>query len=244
MSKVIPIEPGHGTHPRTDESLATLVLRALDPQKPLCNHVNRDAGQILFCAGEQSSRVLILLDGQVKLSVDSADGKRLIIRIAEPEEILGLASAVAQMTHEMTAETIRFCRFVSLQRDVFQDILKSNPRALAAAARELGMDYNHACRRLEMLGGTPSASARLARMLLEWCESGRQTGLGMRIHIGFSHREIGEFIGATRETVSRALGEFERRNLIQIRGSVFTITNLKLLEGCAGIQAFKSGRPA
>jgi CRP/FNR family transcriptional regulator len=243
MSKVISIDPVLSKAATADESLTTLVLQGLDPHKAMYSHVNREAGQMLFCAGEQSSGVLILLDGQVKLSMDSADGKRLILRIAEPEEILGLPSALTGMPHEMTAETVRYCRLVSLQRETFRGIMQSNARALAAAARELGMYYSHACKRLQMLGGTPSVSAKLARLLLEWSRDGRQAGRGVQIHLGLSHREVGEFIGATRESVSRALSQFERRNVVEVRGSVLTITNLKSLEGYAGIPVFEGDEP-
>jgi CRP/FNR family transcriptional regulator len=244
MSKVIPIEPAPSMALKADESLTSLILQGLDPQKPLYSHVNREAGQMLFRAGEQSGGVLILVDGQVKLSMDSADGKRLILRMAEPEEILGLASALTGMPHEMTAETVRYCRLVVLQRDTFRGIMQSNPRALAAAARELGMYYSHACKRLQMLGGTPSVSAKLARLLLEWSKDGRRSVRGVQIHLGLSHREVGEFIGATRESVSRALSQFERRSVLEIRGSVLTITDLKSLEGYAGIPVFERDDPA
>ena len=244
MSKVIPIEPVPKRPFRTDESLTTLVLRSLDSEKASYNHVNRDAGQTLFCEGEQSNGVLILLDGQVKLSMDSADGKRLILRIAEPEEILGLAPAFTGLPHEMTAETSCHCRLLSIQNNILHNILQGDPRALSAAARELGLYCSHACKRLQILGGSPSVTAKLARMLLEWSKSGRQTARGVQIHVRISHREVGEFIGASRETVSRALGEFERRNVIQVRGSLLTITNLKSLEGHAGVSIFENDEPA
>ena len=243
MTKVIPIEPALNNSFRMEETLASLVLRGLDPQNASYSHVNRDEGQTLFSAGEQSSGVLILLDGQVKLSTDSADGKRLILRIVGPEEILELASAFTGMPHEMTAETVCHCRLVSIRSDIFQNILQSNPPALNAVARELSLNYHYACKRLQILA-SPLVSARLARILLEWSKSGRQIAEGVQIHVRINHREVGEFIGASRETVSRVLSKFERRNVIQIRGSVLTITNLKSLEGCAGIPIFKSDEPA
>jgi CRP/FNR family transcriptional regulator len=240
MSKVISMEVASAKSPRLDDSLSTLVLQGLDSQRTPFNQLNIDAGQMLFNEGERPKCVLLLLDGQVKLSMDSADGKRMILRIAAPEEILGLASAFTGMPHELTAETITLCRFVSLQCDVFQEILHDNPRTLSAAARELAMYYSHACRRLQMLGGTPSVLAKLARMLLEWSKSGRQTTRGVQIHLGLSHREVGEFIGATRETVSRAFSEFERQRVVQIRGSLIIISNLRSLEGYAGVPIFDS----
>jgi hypothetical protein len=60
---------------------------------------------ILFLVGETPSRVLILREGQSKLSINSIGGKRLILGIARPTEILGLTSALSGDPYEVTAET-------------------------------------------------------------------------------------------------------------------------------------------
>jgi CRP/FNR family transcriptional regulator len=227
-----------------DETLASLVLRELVPHNAFYCHVNCDAGQMLFSRGERSSGVLILIDGLVKLLTDSVDGKRLTLRIVEPEEILELAPAFTGMPHEFTAEAVSHCRLVSIPSDSFRDILHRNRRALSAVALELSLNYHYACSRLQIVACTLSISARLARLLLEWSKSGPdKTARGVQIRLKFCHREIGEFIGASRETVTRTLSEFERRNVIQIRGSILTITNLQLLGSYAGISVF-SDEPA
>jgi CRP/FNR family transcriptional regulator len=237
MGRVIPIESKPGEIFRLEESLATLVLQRLNSQKA-CNHVTLGAGQTLFREGNQPRAVSILLEGQIKLSTDSADGKRLILFIAEPEAVLGLAAALTGMPYEMTAETIYPCRLMALQIDSFLDVLRSSPQALSVAARELGLHFSRACKHLQMVSGTQTVITKLARLLLEWSESGCETERGVKIHIGRSHKEIGEFIGASRESVTRTLGEFKRRNVIEVGGSLLTITNFRALEGYAGVPIF------
>ncbi len=58
------------------------------------------------------------------------------------------------------------------------------------------------------------------RSLPDWCENGRAADRGMRCCFPFTHEEIGEFIGASREMVTRILGAFKRRNLVAFHGGM------------------------
>ena len=50
-----------------------------------------------------------------------------------------------------------------------------------------------------------------------------------------THEEIGRIIGATRETVTRTLGEFKKKHLVVQHGSVLFIQNKAMLEEFAGL---------
>jgi CRP/FNR family transcriptional regulator, cyclic AMP receptor protein len=76
-----------------------------------------------------------------------------------------------------------------------------------------------------------SATHKLARLLLRWCEHhGKRTADGMRIDAGLTHEEIGQLICSSRETVTRALAEFKRKHLISLAGSSIFVNNRKALE--------------
>jgi CRP/FNR family transcriptional regulator len=66
--------------------------------------------------------------------------------------------------------------------------------------------------------------------LLDWSEGAEQTKLGTRITLPLTHEEIGEFIGSSRETVTRAFSEFKSRHLVALKGSTVTIPNREALE--------------
>ena len=63
-----------------------------------------EAREVLFEEKQNPSRVYVLLEGQVKLSMNSIDGRRLILRIAGPGELPGLTSVLSGKEYEMTAE--------------------------------------------------------------------------------------------------------------------------------------------
>ncbi len=77
--------------------------------------------------------------------------------------------------------------------------------------------------------------AKLARLLLEWCPTGQQTDHGMRLKLSLTHEEIGECIGASRETITRTLSDFRHRRLVDLRGSTLMIPSRLALETCAGM---------
>src|ERR1700746_666070 len=63
-------------------------------------------GAVLFVEGQSPRGIFVLCKGRVKFSICSTDGKTLILKIAEPGEVLGLSAAVSGKTYELTAETM------------------------------------------------------------------------------------------------------------------------------------------
>jgi len=189
--------------------------------------------QTLFEEKQMPTRVFILLEGQVKLSMNSIDGKRLILRIARPGEFLGLTSVLSGTEHEMMAETLYPCRIASLRRQDFLNFLMRYPAAYESLARGLSNDYSHACEHLRTVGLASTAPIKLARLLLEWCTFGQQTERGMRLRMTLTHGEIGECIGTSRETVTRTLSDFKHRQLVDMRGSTLMIPNRMALASYA-----------
>jgi CRP/FNR family transcriptional regulator len=193
-------------------------------------------GTVLFAEGQMPLSTYLLLRGNVKLSVNSSDGKRFIVRIANPGEILGLASALESCAHQATAETCYPCDVGSVDSSDFLRFLEEHPRALRAAANELSRDYNQACIRLRTMGVSFTVMAKLAGLLLEWSANGTETEQGTQIHMALTHAEVGQCIGAARESVTRVLHDFQQRQFIDQRGSLLTILDRPGLETCAGVR--------
>ena len=104
---------------------------------------------------------------------------------------------------------------------------------MARAMREVSLDYDRTCQRLRTLGFSYTSHAKLANLLLEWAVGVQQTVDGTRLHIALTHGELGECIGATRETVTRALSDFAHHHVIHRQGATVLIPNLRALEAYA-----------
>jgi len=187
-------------------------------------------GVVLFSEMEAAESVFVVLSGDVKLSINSRDGRRLILHIAGKGAIVGLASALSGAPYEMTAETLYPAKLGIIGRNEFLSVLLRHPEAYQTLIAELSRQFTKACDQLRTLGLSSSAPQKLARLLLDWSENGQSSEGGTRFRFSLTHQEVGEFIGATRETVTRTLSEFKSRHLIAFQGSTLTIPNKIALE--------------
>jgi len=189
---------------------------------------------MLFSEREATPGVFVVLDGEVKLSINSSDGRRLILRIAKKGEILGLDSALSGQPSEITAETLYPSRIAVISRRNFHGFLSRHPEAYKTVTEELGRQIGLACAQLRSVALSASAPEKLARLLLEFSQNGQTTEAGARFRFSLTHEEIGEFIGASRETVTRTLSVFKTRHLVNFQGSTLTIPSKTALASYAG----------
>ena len=188
------------------------------------------ANTILFTEREPASGLYVVLEGEVHVSINSTDGKRLALRIARGGEILGLSSVFSGSAYNATAETFYPSRVAYVARQTLILFLSNHPDAYQVVVEELSRKVSIACEQLRIVALSNSAPEKLARLLLEWSENGKITPEGCRVRFALTHEQIGEFIGASRETVTRTLGSFKRRRLVKFDGSMLTIPNRAALE--------------
>ncbi len=184
----------------------------------------------LFLEGHEPRGVFLLLEGLAKLSTGSSDGRTLILRIASPGEVLGLAAVLSGDPYEVTAEALHPCQVAFLRRNDFLRFVREHPEALREVTRQLTANYKDTFERLKTLGLSPTALGKLARLLLEWSATGQQTREGTRITLSLTHEEMAEVIGTSRETVTRTLSEFRQRRLVALRGATLMIPSREALE--------------
>jgi CRP/FNR family transcriptional regulator len=97
-------------------------------------------------------------------------------------------------------------------------------------AQQLGERYHAAVAEMRTIGLSHSAGEKLARFLLEWAANYPEEKGQVRIKLTLTHEEIAQMIGSSRETVTRLLADFRRRQLVQVMGSTLVIKNKSALE--------------
>ncbi|MEJ2009973.1 MAG: Crp/Fnr family transcriptional regulator [Acidobacteriota bacterium] len=196
------------------------------------------SGAVLFVEGEDPRGVFVLSTGRAKLSIGSASGKVMILRIAKPGEILGLHAVVSSSVYQATAQTIEPCHVSFVRRDEFLRFLRVYPQAALEAARQLSTSYQEACEQIRAIGLCDSARKKVAKFVLEWVENDEANQDGIRATLSLTHEEIGQLIGTSRETITRALGDFRARRWILIKGSTLIIQNKSALEDLLGYDSY------
>lgn len=189
------------------------------------------AHSTIFSEGDKARGVYVLCSGKAKLSTNSKDGKTIILKIAEEGEVLGLSATVSAIPYEISAETIEPARLNFISSRNFMAFLNEHGEACLRVAKLLSNSYQSAYEEIRSLGLSNSVSQRLAKLLLERAErenSGSNSNQ-VKFHLPFSHEEISQMIGTSRETVTRLLSDFKNKQLIQMSGATVLIPDRKAL---------------
>ena len=188
---------------------------------------------VLFVEGQEPRGVFVICNGRVKLSTNSADGKSIIVRVAEAGELLGLPGTISGKPYELTAEALEPLQTNFIRRDAFLKFLREHAEAAVRVAEMLDHIYYATLTEVRYLGLSVRASEKLARFLLDLPISTSQNNAQTRLTL--THDEIADIIGTSRETVSRLFASFKREKYIEVHGSILVFTNKpgleKLLEG-------------
>jgi CRP/FNR family transcriptional regulator len=191
-------------------------------------------GALLCIEGQPPRGVYILCTGKAKLSTTSTEGKTIILRIAEPGEVLGLSAAVSDSPYEATVETLEPTQANFISRTDFFNFLKEHPDVGMRVAQQLTHNCKCAYDEIRSLGLSNSVPEKIAKLLLHWSEhplNVPQKKAGeIRIRVTLTQEEIAQFAGTSRETVSRVLSDFKKKGWLNIKGATWCITNKPALE--------------
>jgi CRP/FNR family transcriptional regulator, cyclic AMP receptor protein len=193
------------------------------------------AGAILFVEGQAPRGLFILCTGKVNLSTTSREGKILILKSAEAGEALGLSATVSGLGYEATAETATPCQVNYVDRKHFLELMQTHSEIGVHAAQRLSLDFQSAYRDIHDLVLTRSSAGKLARLLLSHSPTlaGENLSAESRVRSPMTHEEMAQRIGASRETVSRLLGDLKKKQLIRLDGSILVICDRNALEALA-----------
>jgi CRP/FNR family transcriptional regulator len=190
-------------------------------------------GAILFVAGQMPRGAFVVCSGKVKLSTTSKEGKVLVLKVAEPGDIMGLSAAISGEAYEITAETVGPCLVNFVERDGLLRLMERSGELGLRSALAVSREFQSAYRDLHELVLSRSSSGKLARLLLSWVGRDAVNTRDVRIHAPVTHEEMAQRIGASRETVTRLLSELRRKDLIKLEGTTLIIKNRTALEAMA-----------
>ena len=182
---------------------------------------NLKAGESLIWDGEDSVLVANVIEGVLKLSTGTEDGREQIVGVVYPSEFIGRPFG-GTSNHGVTALTdARVCVFARRDFDAFA---REHP-ALEHKLLERTLGELDRTRRWMLLLGRKSASEKLASFLLELSERltpvtcevdfGEETG-AKRLELPFSRQQIADVLGLTIETVSRQFTRLKSEGVIDL----------------------------
>jgi CRP-like cAMP-binding protein len=184
---------------------------------------NYPIGTMLFTPDESSERLYILKQGRVDLFRLTASGRRLVTRRIEPGSVFGLMGLLGQTIQGNFAETIEDSEIYTITREDVLALFKKRPDVALRILEIVGNRLRLLEERLLETVYSP-VKVRLAHFLL----SNADLSSGLLTNI--THEEIGDNIGAIRQTVTEVLGLMQRQGLIVIRPRKIRIVDRQGLE--------------
>jgi CRP/FNR family transcriptional regulator len=174
-------------------------------------------GQTLFHEGDPATRVFTVTSGTLKLYKLLPDGRRQVTGFMHPGDFLGMSM---DDEHAFSAEALEDAQLCWFPRNRFDDFVEENgpmERELyRMAAHELA-----AAQQQMVLLGRKTAAERLASFLIVLAERGeRIPGRAANlVRLPMSRSDIADYLGLTKETVSRVFSSFRRDRLVRLRTS-------------------------
>lgn len=199
--------------------------------------VEYPSGRVLLQEGEQSTHVLLLLDGYAKLTANSLDGGVALLAIRSSGDLLGELAALDDQPRSATATAAGDVRAKVVAKPAFRDFLLRYPEAAQAVSRSVAAKLRWAIRRRTDFSGCP-VRVRIARVLLELAAlHGQRTDQGIGMAFPLSQPELAALVGAAEPTVHKALAELRREGVADTRYRSVVIRDRAALRLMAGADA-------
>ncbi|WP_027331487.1 Crp/Fnr family transcriptional regulator [Mycolicibacterium tusciae] len=191
-------------------------------------------GEMLYCQDEPADGLHIILVGKVKICCHSADGREQLLAVRGPGDILGAVSVLDRGTRTATAIAVTDVCTAFVDDDTLQVWMTERPqiaqKLLRFMAGRLRLANNHL---LDII--FDDVPGRVAKELLHLAQRfGTQTGESWHVTHDLTQAEIAQLIGATRESVNKALCDFVQRGWITTNGKTTLIHRPQLLAKRAG----------
>jgi len=170
-------------------------------------------GQVLYAQEDRAETLFLLKRGRVQLYRLTPSGKRLELAVIPPGTFFGEMPLLGESLRHAYAEAIEESLVCVMSRPDVERLIRSQPQVALRMIEAMGRRLALCEARLEELAYR-SVPARIAAVLLRLDgENDREK----EQTIAITHQELGEMVGALRETVTSVLGEFQRTGLVALR---------------------------
>ncbi|HVQ96898.1 MAG TPA: Crp/Fnr family transcriptional regulator [Mycobacteriales bacterium] len=186
-------------------------------------------GSVVFHEGEPGDSLYIVLAGKIKLGRRTADGRESLVAVMGPSDQFGELSTFDPGPRTATAQAVTDARLARISKPALRGWIASRPQIaeqlLRVLARRLRRTNNH----LADLIFT-DVPGRVAKQLLQLAQRfGTVEGGHLRVTHDLTQEELAQLVGASRETVNKALADFAQRGWLRLEGKSVVILDRERL---------------
>lgn len=192
--------------------------------------VELSRGDVLFREGEPGDRLYVIAQGKIKLGRRSSDGRENLLSILGPGEMFGELSLFDPGPRTATASSVSDALVYELRHQALVQWIAAHP---SVATTLLGALARRLRRTNETLADLvfSDVPGRVAKALLDLsARFGEPNDDGIRVAHDLTQEELAQLVGASRETVNKALADFATRGWVRREGRAVVLLDIDRLE--------------
>jgi CRP/FNR family transcriptional regulator, cyclic AMP receptor protein len=180
---------------------------------------------IIMFEHETGSALFVIINGKVKVSRVSDDGKEVILTILSDSDFFGEMALLDGLTRSANVTAMEDTEMFLIQRNDFLNLLEEHPEVTIALVQELTQRLRSADMKIKSLS-LKDAEGKVANVILQLADNvGRIKQGKVEIEkLPFQH-DLANMAGTSRETISRTLHAFAKKGLVELEGSKLRIVN-------------------
>jgi CRP-like cAMP-binding protein len=203
---------------------AAAALRASMIEVPLTR------GDVLFTEGEPGDRLYVVADGKIKLGHTSGDGRESLLAVMGPGDMFGELSLFDPGPRTATATALTDARCLGLGHEALRPWLTGRPEVAEELLQALAQRLRRTNDAMADLVFS-DVPGRVAKALLDLGEKfGESRPDGLYVEHDMTQEELAQLVGASRETVNKALADFGQRGWIKLESRSVTLTDVERLQ--------------
>ncbi len=193
-------------------------------------HSRMERGDVLFREGDRGDRLYVITEGKIKLGRTSPDGRENLLAILGPGEMFGELSLFDPGPRTATATAIAETQLIALGNEQLHAFLAAHPRVAATLLAALARRLRRTNENLADLVFT-DVPGRVAKALLDLSSRfGRPADHGVLVAHDLTQEELAQLVGASRETVNKALADFAGRGWLKLEARAVLIQDVERLQ--------------
>jgi CRP-like cAMP-binding protein len=190
------------------------------------NIVRYDKRETIFRQNTRTSHIMFVKSGLVKIFKEGRNNKFIVLKIAIPDEYIGLMSIFGNNVYQYSAAAINPVEICFIDYGTFAGVIKENGEFARKLIDNLSSFGIYIFDRL-MSQSHKQLPGRIADVILYFSESIFKSDV---FEFPFTRRELAELAGTTKESFIRTLAEFKNDKIIDLEGSKVTINSMKIIK--------------
>jgi CRP/FNR family transcriptional regulator len=186
--------------------------------------------KIVFMEGEPAEAVFFVKSGKIKISKNTLDGKEHIIHIMTDGEVFAEACLFGISPYPANAEAIEDSEVYLIKNSDLEKMLESSPKTAIQIIKVMSKRLNLVSSQIENLA-LRDAYGRTASLIIQLLkDEGKAAGNGVVLKVNLSRQDMGNMVGLTRETLTRALTRLKNDRAIDIDRDEIKVIDLEKLK--------------